>query len=392
MSNQRNTTRAPATAVRSSPSKSAGPRRASTFDFIYLPNETGASRRISLPKVVVYGFFVGLFCLVGAVGGLGYYVKTTRTLSADFDRLQAENHSIRSEAAALVAKLQEVQNNLSRVDQFSDKVRAEASQLEPGTLKGSSKKITNGLSLAGPRKARGGRGEAGGKETDTKKAEPGKKQGTLDALPANIGPLSREEFEYVRRKGVVASAPGAEMRHAVGASLKVDSLEFKSLFETLDDIRSKSGAQAASLGAILKELQGYRAKLASTPTIAPVTGYVSSMYGVRVSPITGQNRMHQGLDIAAPLGSPIRAAAGGKVVRTGFADDYGRFVEVSHGFGVLSRYAHAQSIAVKVGDVVTKGDNIGAVGNTGRTTGPHLHYEIEIGGRKVDPSGFIVNF
>jgi murein DD-endopeptidase MepM/ murein hydrolase activator NlpD len=100
--------------------------------------------------------------------------------------------------------------------------------------------------------------------------------------------------------------------------------------------------------------------------------------------------MHQGLDIAAPLGSPIKSAAQGTVVRVGYAEDYGKYVEISHGFGVLSRYAHAQSISVKRGDKVKKGDTIGKVGMTGRTTGPHLHYEIEIGGRKVDPSGFIV--
>jgi murein DD-endopeptidase MepM/ murein hydrolase activator NlpD len=99
--------------------------------------------------------------------------------------------------------------------------------------------------------------------------------------------------------------------------------------------------------------------------------------------------MHQGLDIAAPLGSPIRAAAQGVVKRVGYAEDYGNYVEVSHGYGVLSRYAHAKVISVKRGDKVGKGETIGAVGMTGRTTGPHLHYEIEIGGRKVDPSSFI---
>ena len=102
--------------------------------------------------------------------------------------------------------------------------------------------------------------------------------------------------------------------------------------------------------------------------------------------------MHQGLDIAAPMGSSINAAAQGTVTKIGYAEDYGNFVEITHGYGVLSRYAHAKSIDVKVGTKVNKGDHIGKVGMTGRTTGPHLHYELQIGGKKIDPSNFIANY
>jgi murein DD-endopeptidase MepM/ murein hydrolase activator NlpD len=305
-------------------------------------------------------------------------------LAHDYEKLKAENHGIRSEAAALVNKLQQVQNNLSRVDQFSGQVRQEASQLEPGNLKG--KKIRNGVSLMdGKRAPTTPKGRADADKAESKPS--GMPQGNVRStrrLPAAIGPLTKEEFEYSRRAGTVEAKPVA-----IGMELKTESLEFKNLFETLDDIRSRSSFQAETLSGLLKELQGYRAKLAATPTLAPVQGLVTSQYGRRVSPITGQNRMHQGLDIAAPLGSPIRTAAQGVVKRVGYADDYGKYVEISHGYGVLSRYAHAQSISVKPGEQVKKGDIIGAVGMTGRTTGPHLHYEIEIGGRKVDPSNFI---
>ena len=170
----------------------------------------------------------------------------------------------------------------------------------------------------------------------------------------------------------------------------MDSLEFKNLFSTLSNIKEKSSEQLQSLGSLLHELQSYRSKLASTPTIAPVEGNVSSLYGWRVSPITGQNRKHQGLDIAAPMGSPIKAAANGTVIKVvSMADDYGNYVEISHGYGVVSRYAHASRIEVKIGTKVAKGDVVGKVGMTGRTTGPHLHYEVEVNGHKVNPSSFI---
>jgi murein DD-endopeptidase MepM/ murein hydrolase activator NlpD len=362
----------------SSPPKSHSPKnvrggRTTSYTFIYLPNETGASRRISIPKSLALGLLVVLFGMVGSLAGLSYYARHMRSLSAEYEKLKAENHNIRSEAAALVNKLQQVQNNLSRVDEFSGQVREEAAQLEPAATK--TRKIKNGLSLidSSNRKA---------KSEAESKAAPSRESGDAGTLPAGIGPLTREEYELSQKPGRVSAV-------AVGMQLKIDSLEFKSLFETLDDIRSRSSFQAESLSGLLKELQGYREKIAATPTLAPVQGLVTSLYGKRVSPITGQNRMHQGLDIAAPLGSPIRAAAQGVVKRVGYAEDYGNYVEVSHGYGVLSRYAHAKVISVKRGDKVGKGETIGAVGMTGRTTGPHLHYEIEIGGRKVDPSSFI---
>jgi len=176
---------------------------------------------------------------------------------------------------------------------------------------------------------------------------------------------------------------------ALGSDVNVDNLEFKDLFAALSDIRAKSSVQLEGLSTLLKELQGYRVRLSQTPTISPVQGLVTSFYGVRSSPITGEPKMHMGVDIAAPMGSPIRAAANGTVVRAGTADDYGNYIEIAHGFGVVTRYAHAQKLLVRTGARVSKGDLIGLVGATGRTTGPHLHYEVEVAGRKVDPSNFI---
>ncbi|MEY4065645.1 MAG: hypothetical protein RIR26_1853, partial [Pseudomonadota bacterium] len=160
-------------------------------------------------------------------------------------------------------------------------------------------------------------------------------------------------------------------------------------FAALTDIRAKSSVQLQGLSTLLRELQTYRVRLSQTPTISPVQGLVTSFYGVRSSPFSGQAKMHQGVDIAAPMGSPIRSAANGTVIRAGTAEDYGNYIEIAHGFGVVTRYAHAQKLLVKLGTKVSKGDLIGLVGSTGRTTGPHLHYEVEVGGRKVDPSNFI---
>jgi murein DD-endopeptidase MepM/ murein hydrolase activator NlpD len=305
------------------------------LQFIYVPNTSGVAKRFTVSKFSVSFIFLISFMLVGSFGGMIWYTKNTQFLSEENKRLKEENHSIRAEASVIIAKLQEVQNNLSKVDQMSDQVRAEASQLEP--------------------------------------APPGAKK------------IKMSEKKKIINK--IQDKQSLDMQS--GTLLKVDALEFKDLFVALNNVTDKSHIQAQALETLSEELQAYRSKISLTPTIAPVKGTVTSNYGVRVSPFTGSSRMHQGVDIAAPLGSSILSAANGTVTKVSRSEDYGIYVEITHGYGVLSRYAHASKIIAKVGDKVKKGQQIGLVGMTGRTTGPHLHYEVEINGRKTNPGEFI---
>ena len=131
--------------------------------------------------------------------------------------------------------------------------------------------------------------------------------------------------------------------------------------------------------------------LALVPYRKPVIGEVefTSGFGVRSDPFLGRPAMHTGLDFRASTGDPVRATANGKVASSGWAGGYGRMVEVDHGNGLSTRYGHLSEINVKVGDTVKIGQVIGAVGSTGRSTGPHLHYETRIDGEAVDPQKFL---
>jgi murein DD-endopeptidase MepM/ murein hydrolase activator NlpD len=131
--------------------------------------------------------------------------------------------------------------------------------------------------------------------------------------------------------------------------------------------------------------------LALVPYRKPVIGEVefTSGFGVRNDPFLGRPAMHTGLDFRAASGDPIRATANGKVVSSGWAGGYGRMVEIDHGNGLATRYGHMSEIHVKVGDQIKIGQVIGAVGSTGRSTGPHLHYETRIDGEAVDPQKFL---
>jgi murein DD-endopeptidase MepM/ murein hydrolase activator NlpD len=115
----------------------------------------------------------------------------------------------------------------------------------------------------------------------------------------------------------------------------------------------------------------------------------TSGFGPRSDPFTRTLAMHTGIDFRAPSGAPVRATAPGKVTEAGYAGGYGNMVEIDHGNGLSTRYAHLSSINVDVGDSIAKGGVLGRVGTTGRSTGPHLHYETRIDGDATDPSRFI---
>jgi murein DD-endopeptidase MepM/ murein hydrolase activator NlpD len=131
--------------------------------------------------------------------------------------------------------------------------------------------------------------------------------------------------------------------------------------------------------------------LALVPYRKPVLGEVefTSGFGVRSDPFLGRPAMHTGLDFRASYGDPVRATANGKVTSAGWAGGYGRMIEINHGNGLATRYGHLSAIHVKVGDTIKIGQIIGAVGSTGRSTGPHLHYETRINGEPVDPQKFL---
>jgi murein DD-endopeptidase MepM/ murein hydrolase activator NlpD len=144
----------------------------------------------------------------------------------------------------------------------------------------------------------------------------------------------------------------------------------------------------------LRELQEYfddqRSLLASTPSIWPTRGWVTSDFGTRLDPYTAERKMHQGMDIATPHGHPIYTPSDGTVVFLGTEGAYGKVLVVDHGYGVKTRYAHVSEFHVRLGDRVKRGDKIAAVGNTGRSTGPHLHYEVRVNGIPENPRKFIL--
>ncbi len=160
--------------------------------------------------------------------------------------------------------------------------------------------------------------------------------------------------------------------------------------QKLDSLQAAASRQESSLTELQEYFEDQKAALASTPSIWPTHGWLTSEFGVRVDPYSAERNMHRGVDIATPHGAPVVAPADGTVVFVGVEGSYGKVLVIDHGYGVKTRYGHLSEIFVSPGERVKRGARIAAVGNTGRSTGPHLHYEVRVDGIPENPRRFFL--
>lgn len=148
---------------------------------------------------------------------------------------------------------------------------------------------------------------------------------------------------------------------------------------------------ASSFKEAADTLAVHSARLAATPSIMPTQGWLSSAFSsMRAHPILHTARPHEGIDVSAPMGSPIEAPAAGVVTYAGWETGYGNKITINHGFGIVTKFAHASKLLVKTGQRVSRGQRIALVGNSGLATGPHLHYEVHVNGRPVNPLKYVL--
>ncbi|MCA9771220.1 MAG: M23 family metallopeptidase [Myxococcales bacterium] len=159
----------------------------------------------------------------------------------------------------------------------------------------------------------------------------------------------------------------------------------------LEDVDFELRIQRESIDELKEFLADKASLLASTPSIWPVRGWLSSGFGPRKGAFSRRREFHRGLDIAARTGTAVHAPADGIVVKAGPSFGYGRLIIIDHGYNTKTRFGHLSKILVAPGDRVKRGDEIGLVGSTGRSTGPHLHYEVRLGDKAVDPLKFILD-
>lgn len=212
---------------------------------------------------------------------------------------------------------------------------------------------------------------------------------------SGLAGIKAEELKPLLRPGPTAPAPAATGRGAQGGPFVPDTGRAGRL-QSLDSLSADAGRldertdQTTDLFTLIESrlLEGRLTQL-MVPSSVPVDGPTSSGFGFRPDPFTGRAALHTGLDFPAEIGTPIMAAAGGMVVSTEHHPAYGKLVEIDHGNGLVTRYAHASRVLVKNGDLVKRGQNIAEVGNSGRSTGPHLHFEVVVEGVPQNPARFL---
>ncbi|MFN3617998.1 MAG: peptidoglycan DD-metalloendopeptidase family protein [Aquabacterium sp.] len=208
---------------------------------------------------------------------------------------------------------------------------------------------------------------------------------------AGMAGIKPEEFKVIEPAGGAASLPAGGPYTPLRSALQQPSkTTLEALRQELDVMNHQGELQADVLTLIESRLFEKRLDALMVPSTAPVTGgAIGSGFGFRSDPFRGTRALHTGLDFPAPTGTPIAAAAGGVVLTAEFHPQYGQMIELDHGNQLVTRYAHASRMLVKPGDLVKRGQKIAEVGSTGRSTGPHLHFEVLVDGVHQNPARFL---
>ncbi len=298
----------------------------------------------------VIGFIILASILVDYVGLLLQEIETKK--------LKVENRQLKAQFSIVETKLEALDGSLERVQSFMTKLRMITDTNDDNRVL----KLT-----VGPL-------------NQSQNAMNEYKEPMEDREPAAI---SREESTLtVLKKPILDSSKGELARS--------DTDKFSSLSVRIDRAIKKSELREQGVLDLWETLSMQQSLMRSTPSIRPARGMITSDFGYRPSPISGQLKLHQGIDFGAPPGSPVYATADGIISYAGFDSDYGKLVSIDHGYGVVTRYAHNSELFVVVGQKIKRGDVVSAVGNTGRSTGAHIHYEVRINNVPVDPMNYVL--
>jgi murein DD-endopeptidase MepM/ murein hydrolase activator NlpD len=329
------------------------------YSLIVVTDETKPIRRLDLHKRTLKR--AGIGAGVAACIALGLFVDYVRVRidHSELGRLREVAREQQERIAGFESAVGDLDRKLAMVAEFERKVRVIANL--PGSV------------------------AAGGAEvTEEGPAEVGAELGTGDALPPDgqggDDELGAPPFESRRAAPAGAARGKAAAPHGDRVGL---------LRREAERLGLVADARALSLAELVDQLEDKHQRLASSPAIWPARGWLTSRFGPRISPFTGERQFHAGLDISGAEGTEIVAPADGRVAFVGAKGPLGNTLMLDHGFGIRTQYGHTQRVLVKQGETVHRGQVIARVGNTGRSTGPHLHYVVEVGGKAVNPIDYI---
>ncbi len=228
-------------------------------------------------------------------------------------------------------------------------------------------------------------------ENDSYREATGELAIQISSLQAALAQLSEQSQLDPATREAIQKLPAMIRSRAVGGAAVPATLTPSTQAQpgtpqgTFGMLKGMLGLIENSLESVKTKVENEQALARATPSIWPIAGWLSSGFGNRSDPFTGQPDFHAGLDISADKGTPVRATADGVIETAGYNGNYGNSILISHGFGIETRFGHLSAYAVGVGQHIKRGDIIGYVGSTGRATAPHLHYEILLNGSPINP-------
>jgi len=297
------------------------------FTVLIIPEKTDQLRRVRFPA---WGIRAGIILFAASflvfILMTGLYLNSHSRLK-ELAYLKSENQTQKTQIYELASKVDNLDNQLSRLRQFNNRLRV---------ITGLEKKSEDELS------------------------------------PLGIGGLDNGEKTYP----------------ILG---NLEEVIIRRMNSELERLKNEAFLEEVSLQDLNEFVQDQKSILSATPSIWPTRGWLTSGFGMRISPFTGLNTMHQGLDIATQIGTSVQAPADGIVSFAGFTPELGKVVVLDHGYGITTHYGHLSEIKARLGNRVKRGEVIANVGDTGRSTGPHLHYEVRLNEIAVNPKKYILN-
>lgn len=384
------------------------------FTIMIVPERDKGVRSLRMPRVVFHALTFLLVATIGLLSILIFdYWKILKQVHEN-KHLTIENRQLKEQIQLNQMKINAVTEDIERIRTFEKKLRIitglqdtdltnsarDALELESFDLRQApSTKDDDDQSEKNPNPPK-----SSSYQQDSSASQLSHSATTLIGTPLSKDTLNNldknQEFQNLKDlyEKKMATTFGLQTGYTFTkewSDLTKKSFELATQFAKFDYLFNSVKSYVNTLEVRIHELDQYlldkESFLRSTPTLMPAEGWITSYYGPRVSPTSGYLRMHEGLDIGAVPGVPIKAPADGIVTFSGVKPGFGNFVQIDHGYGLETIYAHAKSLVASKGQRIKRGDQLATVGSTGYSTGPHLHYEVRVNGTPVDPLYFILN-
>ncbi len=359
------------------------------YTLMIVPEKTAQVRKIVLPAWMLRGaaVVVAFIALLATVMVFDYWYVMSQI--GENKQLKLENRKLRQQVQIFKNKMITVENTMERVKTFATRLKVITNIEDHGNLLQTlnQQKLPDASSNIGapaPKTA-----------ADIATTSPDTAAESVPAFgPATAAQSAASEAALAQAITTSGTPPSGDNTASASAPLSPEDAELKQDYEALNERFTELNRETLYVEQMLQDqyelLADQKAFLAALPTRKPAIGYFTSGFGIRKSPYGGRVKMHEGLDIANRPGTLIKAPADGVVAFAATKSGYGQTLILDHGYGLETWYGHTRKLMVSKGQHVRRGEQIALLGNSGRSTGPHVHYEVRVHGTPVDPLSYIL--